>query len=82
MAKKTEVFRPAPSLNQLTVIDLHPAKTYHVRMFAANIVGQSIASNVLTVTTREAGMATSCLTFLGGGGWGGVCLFLTEALPL
>ncbi|XP_075889037.1 cell adhesion molecule DSCAML1-like [Nelusetta ayraudi] len=53
-AKRTEVSNPRSSLNQLTVMDLHPAKTYHVRMFAANSVGRSGASNVLTVTTSEA----------------------------
>lgn len=53
-AKRTEVPNPKSSLNQLSVMDLHPAKTYHVRMFAANNVGQSDASNVLTVRTSEA----------------------------
>lgn len=85
-AKRTKVSNPSPSLNQLTVLDLHPAKTYNVRMFAANSVGWSDASNVLTVTTREAGTAESW----GDGeawGWkwggvGGFCHFLPEALLL
>lgn len=71
-AKRTEVPNPKSSLNQLSVMDLHPAKTYHVRMFAANSVGQSDASNVLTVRTSEAGTATSCSDGH----------FLTEALLL
>lgn len=44
-----------PELTQLTLVDLRPAKTYNLRMFAINDVGMSEASNVLTVTTKEAG---------------------------
>lgn len=85
-AKRTEVSNPGSSLNQLTVMDLHPAKTYHVRMFAANSVGRCGASNVLTVTTSEAGTATSCLTLPGvrGGDLSlsdGSCASLTPLLP-
>lgn len=49
----------------VTLMDLHPAKTYNVRVFAVNSVGRSDASNVLTFTTKEAGKATSCLIFCG-----------------
>lgn len=51
------------SQTDLVLMDLHPAKTYNLRMFAANIVGRSGASNVVTLTTKEAGKATSRLTF-------------------
>ncbi|XP_073343135.1 uncharacterized protein [Pagrus major] len=43
-----------PELTQTTLVDLRPAKTYNLRMFATNSVGISEASNVLTVTTKEA----------------------------
>ncbi|XP_071375955.1 protein sidekick-like [Centroberyx affinis] len=43
-----------PSLTQVTLIDMRPAKAYNIRMFAINSVGISEASNVLTVTTKEA----------------------------
>ncbi|XP_045886031.1 Down syndrome cell adhesion molecule homolog isoform X2 [Micropterus dolomieu] len=43
-----------PELTQLTLVDLRPAKSYNLRMFATNSVGMSEASNVLTVTTKEA----------------------------
>lgn len=52
-AVTTEVSNP--ELTQLTLVDLHPAKTYNIRMFAINSVGMSEASNVLTVITKEAG---------------------------
>lgn len=45
-----------PELTQLTLVDLHPARTYDLRMFVSNCVGTSEASNVLTVTTDEAGI--------------------------
>ncbi|XP_028445419.1 Down syndrome cell adhesion molecule-like protein 1 homolog isoform X1 [Perca flavescens] len=51
-AVTTEVSNP--ELTQLTLVDLRPAKTYNLRMFAINSVGMSEASNVLTVTTKEA----------------------------
>ncbi|XP_035524808.1 Down syndrome cell adhesion molecule-like protein 1 homolog isoform X1 [Morone saxatilis] len=51
-AVTTEVSNP--ELTQLTLVDLHPAKTYSLRMFAINSVGMSEPSNVLTVTTKEA----------------------------
>ncbi|XP_070818698.1 cell adhesion molecule DSCAM-like [Chaetodon trifascialis] len=51
-ALSTEVSNP--ELTQLTLVDLRPAKTYNLRMFATNSVGTSEASNVLTVTTKEA----------------------------
>lgn len=54
------------NLTQVTLMDLHPAKTYNLRMFAASSLGRSDASNVLTVTTREAGTATTCPTSRGG----------------
>lgn len=43
-----------PGLTQLTLVDLRPAKTYNLRMFATNSVGTSESSNVLTITTKEA----------------------------
>ncbi|XP_020502169.2 cell adhesion molecule Dscam1 isoform X1 [Labrus bergylta] len=43
-----------PDLTQLTLVDLRPAKTYILRMFAINSMGISEPSNVLTVTTEEA----------------------------
>ncbi|XP_034399412.1 Down syndrome cell adhesion molecule-like isoform X2 [Cyclopterus lumpus] len=51
-AVSTEVSNP--ELTQLTLVDLRPAKPYNLRMFAINSVGMSEASNVLTVTTKEA----------------------------
>ncbi|XP_059202149.1 cell adhesion molecule DSCAM-like [Centropristis striata] len=51
-AVTTEVYNP--DLTQLTLVDLRPAKTYNLRMFAINSVGMSETSNVLTVTTKEA----------------------------
>ncbi|XP_055015331.1 cell adhesion molecule DSCAML1-like isoform X2 [Boleophthalmus pectinirostris] len=42
------------SLTQVTLVDLRPAKTYNLRMFAINSVGISESSNVLSVTTKEA----------------------------
>ncbi|XP_032384663.1 Down syndrome cell adhesion molecule-like protein 1 homolog [Etheostoma spectabile] len=51
-AVTTEVSNP--QLTQLTLVDLRPAKTYNLRMFAINNVGMSETSNVLTVTTKEA----------------------------
>lgn len=50
-AVRTEVYNP--DLTQLTLVDLRPAKTYNLRMFAVNNVGMSEPSNVLTVTTKE-----------------------------
>ncbi|XP_075959574.1 uncharacterized protein LOC142962811 [Anarhichas minor] len=51
-AVSTEVSNP--ELTQLTLVELRPAKSYNLRMFAINSVGMSEASNVLTVTTKEA----------------------------
>ncbi|CAJ1058615.1 Down syndrome cell adhesion molecule-like protein 1 homolog isoform X2 [Xyrichtys novacula] len=51
-AVKTEVYNP--ELTQLTLVDLRPAKTYSLRMFALNSVGMSEPSNVLTIMTKEA----------------------------
>ncbi|XP_047208637.1 Down syndrome cell adhesion molecule-like isoform X2 [Girardinichthys multiradiatus] len=51
-AKITEVAQT--HLIQVTLVDLHPAKTYNLRMFAVNSVGMSEASNVLIFTTKEA----------------------------
>lgn len=45
----------SPQLNQATIIDLHPSSTYNIRMVAKNIIGNSHASNELTITTDEAG---------------------------
>ncbi|XP_056148022.1 cell adhesion molecule DSCAM-like isoform X2 [Lampris incognitus] len=44
----------SPALTQVTLIDLRPAKPYNIRVFAINRVGTSEASNVLTITTKEA----------------------------
>lgn len=60
-ADRTEVTNT--ELMQLTLMDLHPAKAYNIRMFAANSVGLSDSSNILTVTTKEEGTVTHCLTF-------------------
>ncbi|XP_070693042.1 cell adhesion molecule DSCAM-like [Pempheris klunzingeri] len=51
-AVTTEVSNP--ELTQLTLVDLRPAKTYNLRMFVINSMGMSEASNVLTVTMKEA----------------------------
>ncbi|XP_056294653.1 cell adhesion molecule DSCAM-like isoform X2 [Pseudoliparis swirei] len=51
-AVSTEVSNP--ELTQLTLVALRPAKPYNLRMFVINNVGMSEASNVLTVTTKEA----------------------------
>ena len=52
-AVRTEVSNP--ELTQVTLVDLRPAKSYNLRAFAVNSEGLSEASNVLTVTTKEAG---------------------------
>uniref|UniRef100_A0A3Q2QLT5 Uncharacterized protein n=1 Tax=Fundulus heteroclitus TaxID=8078 RepID=A0A3Q2QLT5_FUNHE len=52
-AKRTDVARA--HLNQVTLVDLRPTKTYNLRMYAVNSVGMSDASNVLIFTTKEAG---------------------------
>lgn len=52
-----------PELTQLTLVDLRPAKSYNLRMFATNSVGMSEASNVLTVTTKEAGRVSHYILF-------------------
>ncbi|KAI4887789.1 hypothetical protein NFI96_025956, partial [Prochilodus magdalenae] len=44
----------SPQLNQATIIELHPASTYNIRMFAKNQIGESRPSNELTITTDEA----------------------------
>lgn len=44
----------------MSLVDMRPAKTYNLRMFATNSIGMSEASNVLTVTTKEAGTVTQC----------------------
>lgn len=53
-----------PELTQLTLVDLRPAKTYNLRMFATNSLGTSHTSNILTITTKEAGRAESHRTVL------------------
>lgn len=40
---------------EATLIEMNPA-TYNIRMFAENSAGTSNASNVLTITTGEAGV--------------------------
>ncbi|XP_019960215.2 protein sidekick-2-like isoform X1 [Paralichthys olivaceus] len=51
-AVRTEVSNP--ELTQVTLMDLRPAKSYNLRMFVVNSMGMSEASNVLTITTKEA----------------------------
>ncbi|XP_035016522.2 Down syndrome cell adhesion molecule homolog isoform X1 [Hippoglossus stenolepis] len=43
-----------PELTEVTLVDLRPAKSYNIRMFVINSIGMSEASNVLTITTKEA----------------------------
>ncbi|XP_076021072.1 uncharacterized protein LOC143011933 [Genypterus blacodes] len=43
-----------PELTEATLVDLHPAQAYNLRVFAINKVGMSEASNVLTIPTKEA----------------------------
>lgn len=52
-----------PHLTEVTLVDLSPAKTYNLRMFASNSMGISESSNVLTVTTKEAGRVSQSLLF-------------------
>lgn len=52
-AIRTEITHP--HLTQATLVDLRPWKTYNIRMFAVNSVGMSDGSNVLILTTKEAG---------------------------
>lgn len=52
-AKRTEVAQAY--LTQVTLVDLRPAKTYNLRIFAVNSVGLSEPSNILIFTTKEAG---------------------------
>lgn len=49
------------SQTEATLVELNPA-TYSIRMFAESVMGTSTASNVLTVTTGDAGVL--CLNFL------------------
>lgn len=42
------------NLTQVTLVDLRPAKTYNLRIFAVNSVGLSEPSNILIFTTKEA----------------------------
>ena len=38
-----------------SLVDLHPGRTYYIRMFATNKVGVSAVSSVITTTTDEEG---------------------------
>ena len=38
-----------------SLVDLHPGRTYYIRMFATNKVGVSSVSSVITTTTDEEG---------------------------
>lgn len=51
-----------PNQTEATIIEINPS-TYNLRMFAKSSVGKSKASNVLTITTGEAG-AAFCLFYL------------------
>ncbi|XP_058504971.1 cell adhesion molecule DSCAM-like [Solea solea] len=51
-ALSTEITNP--EVIQVTIFDLRPAMAYNLCMFAANSVGMSASSNVLTITTKEA----------------------------
>ncbi|TRY91082.1 hypothetical protein DNTS_014515 [Danionella cerebrum] len=44
----------SPTLNQATIIELHPSSAYNIRIFAKNLIGDSEPSNELMVTTDEA----------------------------
>lgn len=46
----------------VTIIEVNPS-TYNIRMFAKNSLGTSKASNVLTITTEEAGIVFPHITF-------------------
>ncbi|KAM9740776.1 uncharacterized protein ACNS7B_012105 isoform 1-T1 [Menidia menidia] len=50
----TNVVDYSPSQREATIVEMNPS-TYNMRMFAKNYGGSSTASNVLTVTTGEAG---------------------------
>lgn len=43
-----------PNQTEATIIEINPS-TYNIRMFAKNSLGSSKASNILTITTGEAG---------------------------
>ena len=44
------------SFTSASLVDLHPGRTYYVRVFATNKVGSSTASSVITTTTDEEGI--------------------------
>ena len=43
------------SFTSASLVDLHPGRTYYIRMFATNKVGVSAVSSVITTTTDEEG---------------------------
>ena len=43
------------SSTSASLVDLHPGRTYYIRVFATNKVGFSTASLVITTTTAEEG---------------------------
>ena len=52
-----------PNQREATIIEINPS-TYDLRMFAKNSLGISKASNVLTITTGETGVAFLTLTYI------------------
>ena len=44
------------SFTNASLVDLHPGKTYDIRVFANNKVGSSAASSVISTTTDEEGI--------------------------
>ncbi|XP_028664324.1 LOW QUALITY PROTEIN: cell adhesion molecule DSCAML1 [Erpetoichthys calabaricus] len=44
----------SPTNNQATIVELHPARVYSIRMYSYNKIGRSEASKELTVSTEEA----------------------------
>ena len=43
------------SFTSTSLVDLHPGRTYYIRVFATNKVGVSAVSSVITTTTVEEG---------------------------
>ena len=43
------------SFTSASLVDLHPGRTYYIRVFATNKVGVSVVSSIITTTTDEEG---------------------------
>ena len=52
------------SFPSASLVGLHPARTYYIRMFATNKVGSSAASSVVMTTTDEEGTCACNTKFL------------------